>query len=192
MKISKVKTCVKIADVVKNPKDTAPLIHFDYSNCADTAKLKIKGMGFVYIITSNKVIKKIGYSKARGGIKHTLGAYQGGNRGRPSIRTFGIHFRLAKEIENGNKPEIYAIFSDEVSAKIKGLWGEVDGKISASHEMEELCKKQYVDVEGKLPAWNIQETKGAEWDDETKAAHAELLRKSLTLNKKQRSTRENA
>ncbi len=156
MKITSVRNCIKIADVIKNTNKTKPLIIFDYKSCKDKSLLKL-GVGRVYLFTSNKEIKKIGYSRDKGGIKNTLAFYQQGLGGRPSIRTLGIHYLLNEEIEKDKKVEVYMILAEEVKAKVRGLFEEVEQSISASHEMEERCKRDYYEIEGSYPDWNYQE-----------------------------------
>lgn len=154
------------------------MIRFSYNLSVDKKKLK-DTVGRVYLFVSNNIIKKIGYSQDKGGIKGTLSAYQGGMQGRPSIRTMGIHLLLKREIENGKKVEVYMILADPTVGRVKGLFGYHKMKISPTIEMEEACKKDYLKQEGDYPDWNIQERKNTEWPDWIKEAHSKLLEQSL-------------
>ncbi len=177
MLISEAVTAIKVADVIKNPKNTQPLIVFDYNNY-QTRQVLRNTAGRVYLLISDGVIKKIGYSQDRGGIQGTLTSYQGGMGGRPSIRTMGIHLLLNAEVELGRNVEVYMILADKQSMKVKGLFGEKDIPVSPTIEMEGLCKQDYLDREGRYPEWNIQETQGTEWPDWIKEQHSERLQES--------------
>ncbi len=178
MKISKVTTAIKVADVVKNNKKTEPRIVFDYKNYQSKETLT-STLGRVYLLVSDGVIKKIGYSQDKGGIKGTLSAYQGGMGGRPSIRTMGIHLLLNEEVKNSKKVEVHMILASSKKMKVKGLFSEEIVDVSPTIEMETLCKEQYLAKEGKYPEWNIQETEGKEWEDWIKKRHAKRMRDSL-------------
>lgn len=94
MNIKDVKTAFKIADVVLNKKHHKNHIRFNYvDNLVDEEGQKMdksvlkKRAGFVYIIVANGLIKKIGGSQGKGGIKSTMGFYEGAMQGDPSIRS---------------------------------------------------------------------------------------------------------
>lgn len=128
----------------------------------DTKKEMIKETsGRVYIITSNKIIKKIGGSQDKGGLLGTFSWYENSAlTGRPSIRTYGTHILIHQELLEGNEVEIYMIKSEKVMASIKGLFGETTKMVNTDFkEMENICKKDYKDIYGKYPDWNFQENK---------------------------------
>lgn len=135
--------------------------------------------GRVYILTSNGVIKKIGGSVSKKGIKSTMSFYESANCGRPSIRSFGIQQLIYEEILLDNNVEIYMISSEQVSAPVKGLFSTEQIMISAFKEMEEKCLKDYVAIENKYPDWNYQES-GKPWEKHIQEAHAEQLAKSTS------------
>ncbi len=163
MKIKEVKTAFKIADVVLNKTHSKNRIKFKYvKKLLDEHEEAIsenalrKRVGFVYIIAINKIIKKIGGSQGKGGIKSTMNFYEGAMQGGPSIRSYGIHLLLQKELEAGKKVEFYVIVSKEVKTEIKGMFGNVKGTIVAFKEMEEKCNEDYKSVTGKYPDWHFQ------------------------------------
>ena len=100
MKINKVKTAFKIADVELVPNSTK--LSFNYlKDLKDENGEKLpqsvlrENYARVYLIVVDAEIKKIGGSQSEGGIKQTLEIYRdGGIGGRPSIRSFGIWYFL--------------------------------------------------------------------------------------------------
>ena len=64
--------------------------------------------GRVYLMVVDGVIKKIGGSVSKGGIKSTMSFYESAN-GRPSIRSFGIQQLIFEELEAGKAVEIFLI-----------------------------------------------------------------------------------
>ncbi|MGA7896824.1 MAG: GIY-YIG nuclease family protein, partial [Candidatus Nanoarchaeia archaeon] len=94
MKISQVKTCYKIADVVLNTEHAQNHIKFNFlenlkdedGNTLEQSTLR-KRVGFVYLIVVNGEIIKIGGSQGKGGIKSTMNFYEGAMQGGPSIRS---------------------------------------------------------------------------------------------------------
>ena len=163
MKINQVKTCFKIADVVLDKEHKKNYIKFKYvENLVDENGKKLDKSilttraGFVYIIVINGEIKKIGGSQGKGGPKSTMNFYEGAMQGGPSIRSYGIHLLIKKELEKGRKVEFYIIVSKGAEAEIKGLFGVHKEVIVAYKEMEERCNEDYKSVEGKYPEWHFQ------------------------------------
>ncbi|GHP33285.1 hypothetical protein JP0039_14220 [Helicobacter pylori] len=111
MHISEVKTAFKIADV-EYMKDSTKL-NFNYlkdlkdeNNQSLSQNILTQNVARVYLIVVNGEIKKIGGSQADGGIKSTLNIYKdGGVKGRPSIRSFGVWYFLYHTILTGAKIE---------------------------------------------------------------------------------------
>lgn len=164
MNIKEVKTAFKVADVVSDKKHQIRKIKFLYldkihdENGKEMNKDILKdNSGRIYLIVVNGIIKKIGGSQCKGGIKNTLAFYQGGMQGGPSIRTYGIHILISEELEKGNKVEIYMITSQKAKMKTRGLFDEEEIDVSAFKDMEDKCKKDYVKKEGAYPEWNFQE-----------------------------------
>jgi len=163
MRISQVKTAFKIADVILNNKHEKNHIKFVYlqnlkdekGNPLEQKSLR-KRVGFVYLIVVNGEIIKIGGSQGKGGIKSTMNFYEGAMQGGPSIRSYGIHLLIKKELDEEKKVEFYVIVSDEIETEIKGLFGSERGKVVAFKEMEEKCNEDYKSIEGKYPEWHFQ------------------------------------
>src|SRR3989344_3876076 len=114
MNIKEVKTAFKIADVVLDKQHKQNHIKIDYlSELTDEKGNKIgknilrDDAGRVYIIAVDGVVKKIGGSQSKGGIKATLSFYQSAMQGGPSLRSYGIHLLIKKVLGKGKKVEIY-------------------------------------------------------------------------------------
>lgn len=131
MGISLVKSAFKVADVVLDESHKVRKIKFSFldkiknkdGGLLDKAILK-DDSGRIYFLVSNKKIMKIGKSKCKGGIKQTMGSYQGGMQGGPSIRTFGIHILLKEELYKGKKVEVYMMLCKKAKMFVEGLFGE--------------------------------------------------------------------
>jgi len=186
MEIKAVKNAFKIADVelVENSKK----LKFVYlENLKDesgnplTPKILKDNVARVYIIVVDGVIKKIGGSQAKGGMKKTLAIYQdGGVGGRPSIRSYGVWHFLYQSILKKAKIEFYMIYQESFETKIKGFWDFNVKKSYVSYKLlEECCMEDYLKNEnGHYPEWNVQE-QGADWPQEIKENHSKLTNKSL-------------
>ncbi len=172
MNIKDVKTAFKVADVILEKEHPIRRIRFVFlDEIYDEHRKRLNNdvlkdnSGRIYLIVVNGQIMKIGGSQSKGGIKSTLSFYQGGLQGGPSIRTYGIHILLSEELEKGKKAEIYMITSQRARMKVKGLFSEDETEVSAFKDMEDKCKKDYVDKEGTYPPWNFQE-KGEPWRED--------------------------
>ena len=130
--------------------------------------------GRVYLIVSDGIIKKIGGSQSRGGIKSTFSFYISANQGRPSIRSFGVMMLIANELKQGKNVEIYMIQSEQVKASVKGLFSDETMNVSAFKEMESKCINDYKQLVGDYPEWNYQES-GKAWSVEIQQQHANML-----------------
>lgn len=187
MKINKVKTTFKIADIKLVPNSTK--LNFNYlkdlkdENGKKLSKSVLReNYARVYLIVVDGEIKKIGGSQSEGGIKQTLEIYRdGGIGGRPSIRSFGIWYFLYSTMLQKHKIEFYMIFQDNFEAQIKGLFG-YNKVLKASYSyklLENCCMNDYLkQSNGKYPDWNVQEQAG-DWPVEIKIKHSELMKKSL-------------
>jgi hypothetical protein len=187
MKINKVKTAFKIADVELIPNNTR--LNFNYlENLKDENRNKLpqsilrENVARVYLIVVDGEIKKIGGFQDKGGIKHTLSIYRdGGIGGRPSTRSFGIWYFLYSTILEKHKIEFYMIYQPNFEAEIKGLFGynKVTNASYSYKLLENCCMNDYLAKnKGKYPDWNVQEQAG-DWPAEIKIKHSELMRKSL-------------
>lgn len=139
------------------------------------------------MIVVNGEIKKIGGSQAKGGIKNTLEIYRdGGIKGRPAIRSYGVWYFLYHTILEGAKIEFYMIYQENFEKEIKGLFGlkTVKNAYISYKLIEQCCVEDYLVREnGNFPEWNIQE-QGMDWPLEIKNEHAEIQRNAQTREKK--------
>lgn len=192
MKISEVKTAFKIADVEFVKGSTK--LNFNYlkelkdeNGNAMSQRILSENVARVYLIVVDGEIKKIGGSQAIGGIKSTLEIYRdGGVKGRPSIRSFGVWYFLYHTILEGKKIEFYMIYQDNFEKEVKGLFGLKRVKnVSISYKfIEQCCIEDYLDFEsGKLPEWNVQE-QGMDWPLEIKNEHALIQQNAQSRKKK--------
>ena len=186
MRIEEVKTAFKICDVKWDGRGTK--LTFEYlKNLKDENGKPLpqtilkENLARVYLIVVDGEIYKIGGSQDKGGIKGTLQIYQdGGVKGRPSIRSFGIWYFLFHTITQGHKVEFYMIYQDNFTAQVKGLSGlhKVDNASLNYKLLEECCTSDFRNRErGQYPKWNIQE-QGADWPQEIKVEHSNILTKS--------------
>lgn len=170
LSIDSVTTAVKCGEVVINQKQNKAnlsIVWEDVSFLTDNA-------GRVYLLCVDGIVKKIGGSVSKGGIKSTMSFYTSGNTGRPSIRSFGINLLMYNEISNGSKVEVYLINSKPVTAEVTGLFNTTEQTISAFKEMEEQCISDYIALTGGHPDWNYQE-QGKAWEGYIQHLHAEHI-----------------
>ncbi len=192
MKISEVKTAFKVADVEFVAGSTK--LNFNYlkdlrdeNGKSLPQSILTQNVARVYLIVVDGVIKKIGGSQAVGGIKNTLEIYKdGGVKGRPSIRSFGVWYFLYHTILSGAKIEFYMIYQENFEKEIKGLFGlkNVKNAYISYKLIEECCVADYLACEnGKHPDWNVQE-QGKDWPLEIKNEHAEIQKNAQSRVKK--------
>lgn len=170
MEIKSVKTAFKVADVILDNEHKIRHIRFIFlSNLFDQEGKSIDNQilkdnsGRIYFFVSNRKIMKIGKSKCKGGIKTTMGFYQGGMQGGPSIRTYGIHILLKEELEKGKKVEVYMMVAKKAKLEVMGLFEEEEIEVTPDIiDIESKCKQDYFDKEEKYPPWNFQEN-GEVW-----------------------------
>ncbi len=187
MRIEDVKTAFKIAEVSWDGRGTKLAFKYlariqdEYGKILPQSILT-DNVARVYLIVVDGEIYKIGGSQDKGGMKGTLRIYQdGGIKGRPSIRSFGVWYFLFYTITQGHRIEIYMIYQENFTAKVKGLKGlHVVTNASLSYKLlEECCIKDFLEQEnGIYPKWNIQE-QGADWPLEIKTKHADITKQSL-------------
>lgn len=185
MNIKDVKNAFKIADVKLIQIDEK--LKFEYldniidDNGNELPKSFLKeNVARVYFLVVDGEIYKIGGSQDKGGIKGTLNIYQdGGVKGRPSIRSYGIWYLLNDTIKKGHKIEIYMMYMPNYSAQVKGLFGynNIENASLSFKLLEESCLNDYKKIEGTYPKWNFQE-KSEPWDAGIQINHAKLLEKS--------------
>ncbi len=156
MKIKDVKTAIKVGDFVLK-KGGRNKIGFQYSPRLDK-KVLSDDSARIYLITQNGIIKKIGGSIQKGGIKGTISFYTGAMTGSPGRPRFILHLLIEKALRSGSSVALYMITSPKTWAQVSGLVRFKKMKIASYKEMEDLCKFDYYCKEGKYPDWNFQET----------------------------------
>lgn len=154
MNIKDVKTAIKIGDFVLRKKHRNK-INIKYLPDIDD-KILTDDSARIYLIVQDGIIKKIGGSASKGGIKATMMFYTSAMTGSPGVPRFVIHLLIEKALINKSKVELYMITSLRVSAKVSGLFGYKELEIASFKEMEDLCKSDYYSKEGKYPDWNFQ------------------------------------
>ena len=161
MNISEVITATKVGEIVKVDYDKKK---WEISWIEDNKDILSDTSGRVYIITSNGVIKKIGGSQDKGGIKGTFNWYENNAlSGGPSVRTYGIHILIREELDKGNSVEIYMILSQKIKTAVKGLFKEEIVETNVDFKtMENMCKNDYISIVSSHPEWNFQE-RGDKW-----------------------------
>lgn len=155
MNIKAVKTAIKIGDFVlrqdhKNKIGIRYLPHI-------AKKVLTDNSARIYLIVQDGVIKKIGGSASKGGIKSTMMFYVSAMTGSPGVPRFVGHLLIAQALARKSKVELYMITSPKTLAKINGLFGYKKVEIASFKEMEDLCKSDYYSWEGRYPDWNFQE-----------------------------------
>jgi len=155
MHIKEVKTAIKIGDFVlrKNHRNKIDIRYLPNIN----KKILTDNSARVYLIVQDGIIKKIGGSNSKGGIKATMSFYTSAMTGSPGVPRFVIHLLIAKALKNKSKIELYMITSPKTLATVNGLFGSKKVEIASFKEMENLCKADYYSREGKYPDWNFQE-----------------------------------
>jgi len=148
MKIKNVKTAIKVGDFV---------LKQNHRNHIDIKYLPTLNSARVYLIIQDGVIKKIGGSASKGGIKATMIFYVSAMTGSPGVPRFVAHLLIEKALRSKSKVELYMITSPKTLAKVSGLFGHKKVEIASFKEMEDLCKSDYFSKEGKYPDWNFQE-----------------------------------
>jgi len=157
MHINEVKTAIKVGDFVLR-KGNKNKIGFRYSPNINKKTLS-DDSARIYLITQDGIIKKIGGSIQKGGIKGTISFYIGAMTGSPGRPRFIVHLLIERTLKSGSSVSLYMISSPKTSAKVSGLFGTKKMKIASFKEMEDLCKSDYYSKENKYPDWNFQENR---------------------------------
>lgn len=155
MKINEVKTAFKVGDfaLIGNHRNKITL------NYLPTLSKEIltDDLARIYLIVQDGIIKKIGGSSSKGGIKATMSFYINAMTGSPGVPRFVIHLLIEGALKKKSKVELYMITSPRVMATVNGLFGSQKREIASFKEMEDLCKSDYFSREGNYPDWNFQE-----------------------------------
>lgn len=157
MNIKEVKTAIKIGDFALR-QNHRNKININYLSNIDKKKLT-DGSARIYLIVQDGIIKKIGGSSSKGGIKATMMFYISAMTGSPGVPRFVVHLLIEKALLNKSKVDLYIITSPKTIAKINGLFGSKKVEIASFKEMEDLCKSDYFSKKGKYPDWNFQENR---------------------------------
>lgn len=155
MNIKYVKTAIKIGDFIlrKNHRNKIDIKYLPSLN----NKILNNNSARIYLIVQDGIIKKIGGSASKGGIKATMIFYVSAMTGSPGVPRFIVHLLITRALIKKSKMELYMITSPKTLAKINGLFGSKKVEIASFKEMEDLCKSDYFSQEGRYPDWNFQE-----------------------------------
>jgi len=155
MNIKSVKTAIKVGDFVLKQNHRN---HIDIKYLSTLSnKVLTDNSARVYLIIQDGVIKKIGGSASKGGIRATMIFYVSAMTGSPGVPRFVAHLLIEKALRSKSKVELYMITSPKTLAKVSGLFGYKKVEIASFKEMENLCKSDYFSKERRYPAWNFQE-----------------------------------
>jgi len=155
MDIKDVKMAIKIGDFVLR-KNSRNKIDIKYLPNIDN-KILTDDSARIYLIAQDGIIKKIGGSASKGGIKATMMFYISAMTGSPGVPRFVLHLLIERVLRNKSKVELFMITSPRTLAKVSGLFGYKKVEIASFKEMEDLCKSDYYSKEKKYPDWNFQE-----------------------------------
>lgn len=180
MYIRDVKTAIKVGDFVLR-KNHSNKIDIKYSSTIDR-KILSDNSARVYLIVQDSIVKKIGGSASKGGIRATMNLYTSAMTGSPGVPRFVLHLLIERALVNKSNVELFMITSPKTLATVSGLFGERKLEIASFKEMEDLCKFEYYSREGKYPDWNFQENDEAYPSDlakEHNAYHQRRLNKAI-------------
>ncbi len=156
MHIREVKTAKKYGDFVL--RDQGPNL-IDIVYCGNITKDQLRDKTpRVYLITSDGVIKKIGGSADKNGIRGTISFYVGAMTGSPGIARFIGHHLIYQELQAMRSVELFVITAAGVNARVPGLFDYTQMQVHAFKEMESSCLSDYFDYANKFPDWNFQES----------------------------------
>lgn len=156
MKIGEAKNAIYVGKFVLDENHVKNHIRVNYSENLDRNLLNDNG-GRVYIFSSDGIIKKIGGSASKGGIKSTLSFYINSMTGSPGKPRFILHLLIRDEILSGKNVEIHMINSRKIVSEVKGLFSITEVEVAAFKEMERMCVEDYFSVEKRHPMWNFKE-----------------------------------
>lgn len=166
MDITLVNNVYKVCEIKLNSNDELEEIYED--------KIINNNTGRVYIIVSNNEIMKIGVSMADGGIKKTIYSYVNGDKGKPSLRSFGINFLIKNELKMGKRVEFYHLILTNIFTNVPGLFDEEVLECCFFKESEKKCLNDFYQIENKYPLWNLQENH-EKWNDEIRKQYIDLI-----------------
>lgn len=167
IKIEQVPGILRVGEVIINPKSYRGKRYVLYPNSLKIdwdsnfpLHLKKKQVSMVYFIVVNGIIYKIGQSSTGSGIEGCMNFYNNAGQDDPGLNRFVINYLIRKEIECGNKVEIYMIYNEPILIEVRGLFTcETAYEIISPKKMEQKCLDEYLDIVGNYPIWNYQENK---------------------------------
>ena len=153
MNIKEVKTAIKVGEfkLSEKPPNKIDINYTVGKEILENASPR------AYLIVQDGVIKKIGASNSKGGIKATMSFYINAMTGSPGRPRFITHLLIAKALEGGSKVELYMISSPKMVAKLPGLFDYKEAEIGNASQIEEFCKEDYYTRESRYPDWNFKE-----------------------------------
>lgn len=174
--ISKFPSFQKIGSYTLNHNKSKTL--WSFIPCVSPEKRKKTG-SHIYLITINDHVKKLGCSVTPLG---NCAGYGVGNAGRPSDRTTGIHYYIAKHLTEGLDVAFYAMMCPKIEiVPIKNLFGKdsvLENVYIDPKQIETSYLKDYKQTFGNLPDWNMQEKgRDADWPDDIKSINQALCTK---------------
>ena len=136
-----------------------------FDACIDIDLLKDK-RGRVYLITHNGIIKKIGGSQDKGGLKGTMEGYCRGLVGKSeSARSYGVAKYIHDALTAGDTIDIYCVWAEMRTETIPSMFGQVTVDIPLDfHTIESQFVQDYRTATGSGPYLNMQEN-GTKWAD---------------------------
>ena len=176
MHITDAKNAVKIGDF-KLKSGHSNKIDLDYLSSAPKSMLTDNAPR-VYLFVVNGQIVKIGGSASKGGIKATMSFYLCAMQGSPGRPRFVIHLLIEEALKAGNSVQLWMIVSPSVKAPIHGLTKVEYVDVASFKEMEDLCKREFFEIEARYPDWNFQENNQPypkKFDEMHNAYHAKRL-----------------
>jgi hypothetical protein len=118
MKIHEVKTAKKVGNFELRNDNSPNKIKINYDTGELSNKELEEDIPRVYLIVSNKEIKKIGGSASKGGIKATMSFYVNAMQGSPGRPRFVIHRLIEKELKQKKEVELYMITFQKLKLKL--------------------------------------------------------------------------
>jgi hypothetical protein len=115
----------------------------------------------IYVLTENKIIKKIGGSAAKKGFYGTLvnGYRNASISGNASKRTIGIAYHIYQSLLKKNVIEIYGHKIPEIETQIVGLSNNLNTILTTANYKyyEDIFLSDYKLLNKTYPDWNYQE-----------------------------------
>jgi hypothetical protein len=166
MKITDVPNAFLVGKIVKSTKKYSGKKHVfhEYALQLDydsnfPSHLRKKHLSIAYIFAVNKIIKKIGQTSGKNGIDGCINFYARSGQDDPGINRFAVNWVIREELEKGNQVDVYMIYMDLIEVSVPGLFRHetIFTPVSAKG-IEEVCMRQYKEVEKSYPDWNYQES----------------------------------